>query len=732
MPAPQQRQPYRLPAFYLPRPARLNPDLEAARARSRRWAEEMGMLGSRAEPEGEQVWTREDFDRHDYALLCAYAHPDASAPALELITGWYVWAFFFDDHFLARYKRTGDVDGARAHLLGLAELMPVGPSDAAPAATGPVERGLADLWVRTAPEVPARWLVRFAASTRELLENRLRELTGTSRCGVPNPVDHIAMRREAGGASWSAALVEYAAGSEVPDVVARSRPMRVLRDSFCDGVHLRNDIFSYPRETSEEGELGNGVLVVERFFDTDPQEAADTVNDLLTSRLHQFENVTLTELPAMFEEHGLSPVERADVLDYVKGLQDWQSGAHEWHLRSGRYAVPGGAEPREPRRFLSGPHGLGTSSSHLGSLLRTVRPGLPIPHGQLRYARIAVPAMSSPHPVRTNPQVGTVRAHAKEWARRMGMLDGSGVWTANVFDAADFGQFSAMAHPDSPGPELELVNDWHVWGWFFDDFFTEVFKRSRNRAGAEAFLARLPGFMPADTRRTPAPANPVERGLADLWARSTPVLAPRLRRRFPEHVRNFVGSWLWELDNLIQNRVSDPVDYLRMRRRTGGSAFRGALARHTLGAGLAPAVFDTPEMRALHENWADVGPLRNDLFSYHKEVDRETEVTNGVLAVQRFFDCGLQQAAAVVADLAEVRLRRFTAVAEQELPALAHRFEPGRAPREELDRYVRGLHDWLAGELAWSQVTGRYREPSVSAVGADLPAAPLGITGAAG
>ena len=83
--------------------------------------------------------------------------------------------------------------------------------------------------------------------------------------------------------------------------------MRVLKDTFADGVHLRNDLFSYQRETEDEGELSNGVLVFERFLGCDPQQAADPVNDLLTSRLHQFENTALTELPPLFEEHGLDP-----------------------------------------------------------------------------------------------------------------------------------------------------------------------------------------------------------------------------------------------------------------------------------------------------------------------------------------------------------------------------------------------------------------------------------------
>ena len=43
--------------------------------------------------------------------------------------------------------------------------------------------------------------------------------------------------------------------------------MRVLRDTFADAVHLRNDLFSYQREVEDEGENANIVLVLERFLD---------------------------------------------------------------------------------------------------------------------------------------------------------------------------------------------------------------------------------------------------------------------------------------------------------------------------------------------------------------------------------------------------------------------------------------------------------------------------------
>ena len=98
-------QPFELPEFYIGWPARLNPHLETARAHTKAWAREVGILDTPACDDTPEIWTEEQFEAMDYGLLCAYTHPDAPAEELDLVTDWYVWVFYFDDHFLDVYKR---------------------------------------------------------------------------------------------------------------------------------------------------------------------------------------------------------------------------------------------------------------------------------------------------------------------------------------------------------------------------------------------------------------------------------------------------------------------------------------------------------------------------------------------------------------------------------------------------------------------------------------------------
>jgi germacradienol/geosmin synthase len=213
-----------LPGFYLPYPACLNPNLERARAHGLAWAREMGMLDA-PKPGGGLVWDEGTLRAMDYALLCAYTHPDCDGPALDLVTDWYVWVFFFDDHFLETFKRSRDHAGARAYLDRLELFM----SDSPPEPANPAEAALAELWARTVPAMSARWRRRFVTATHHLMVESMWELENIGTERVANPIEYLQMRRRVGGAPWSACLVEYATGAEVPARFAATRPLEVLR-----------------------------------------------------------------------------------------------------------------------------------------------------------------------------------------------------------------------------------------------------------------------------------------------------------------------------------------------------------------------------------------------------------------------------------------------------------------------------------------------------------------------
>ncbi|MEU9921680.1 germacradienol/geosmin synthase Cyc2 [Streptomyces griseoluteus] len=693
-------QPFELPHFYMPYPARLNPHLDEARAHSTQWAREMGML------EGSGIWDQADLEAHDYGLLCAYTHPGCDGPALSLITDWYVWVFFFDDHFLDMFKRTADRAAGKAHLDRLPLFMPLDPATSVPQPENPVEAGLADLWARTVPAMSAQWRRRFAVATEHLLNESMWELSNINEGRIANPVEYIEMRRKVGGAPWSAGLVEYAT-AEVPAPVAESRPLRVLMETFSDAVHLRNDLFSYQREVEEEGENSNGVLVLERFFGCSTQQAAETVNGVLTSRLHQFEHTALTEVPAVALENGLRPDEVAAVAAYTKGLQDWQSGGHQWHLRSSRY-MNQGARSKTPWRVPSGP---GTSAADVRSLLVSAGAERLRAYTHLPYRKVGpslLPDFHMPFPLELSPHVDASRQHLVTWCHTMGILS-EGVWDEDKLAAYDLALCSAGLDPDATPEALALNAQWLAWGTYGDDYYPLVYGHRRDLAAARLTTARLSHCMPVDGEPGIVPADAMERGLVDLWTRTTAPMSVEQRHTLKAAVDVMTESWVWELSNQLQHRVPDPVDYLEMRRATFGSDLTLSMCRMSQGPAVPPEVYRTGPVRSLENAAIDYACLLNDVFSYQKEIEYEGEIHNAILVLQNFFGVDYPAALAVVHDLMTQRMQQFQHVVAHELPVLYDDLQLSEEARAVMDHYVLDLQNWLAGILNWHREVDRYK-----------------------
>ncbi|MGW3320849.1 terpene synthase family protein [Streptomyces virginiae] len=722
-------QPFQLPDFYVPCPARLNPHLEHARAHTKRWAHGFGML------EGSGVWEESDLDAHDYALLCAYTHPDCDRDALALVTDWYVWVFFFDDHFLEMYKRSQDRDGAKRYLDRLAAFMPMDLSDGFPEPTNPVEAGLADLWARTVPAMSADWRERFSLSTKNLLDESMWELANINIGRVANPLEYIEMRRKVGGAPWSAGLIEYVC-AEVPARVAHSRPLGVLRDAFADAVHIRNDIFSYQREVADEGELSNAVLVLETFLGCTTQEAAEASNDLLTSRLHQFEQTAIGELPQLFADHALDPTEIAAVLAYTKGLQDWQSGGHEWHMVSSRY-MNKEARPTALTALPFQPSGLGATALDLRSVF--TRRSMELRHRSFTHVPFertgpsVIPDIYMPHRLTVSPHLAHAREESVAWSRRMGLLDpqpgdpGSAIWTEERLRGFDFALCSAGIDPDATPQQLALNACWLTWGTYGDDYYPVVFAQGRNLPAAKATTARLIAMIPVDHAEQPEPVTAMERALGDLWVRTTAAMATEHRTEFRATLVNMLESWLWEVDNQIRSRVPDPVDYAEMRRHTFGSHLTMYLCRlgHR-GRGIPEEIYASGTIRSLENAVADAACMINDIYSYQKEVEVEGEVHNYILVTRTFFGIDYPQALRICHELMTRRTEEFEHIVATQLPLLYDDWKLDRPARQALDAYVGELKDWHAGILNWHRKIRRYRPEDLHARPDRLATAVLG------
>jgi germacradienol/geosmin synthase len=239
-----------------------------------------------------------------------------------------------------------------------------------PVPFNPVERGLADLWPRTAGPMTASARAQFRAAVEDMTASWVWELVNQATNRVPDPVDYVEMRRRTFGADMTASLARLAHAEEIPEEIYQTRVMRELETAAQDYACFTNDLFSYQKEIEFEGEFHNIVLVVQNFLDVDRRTAAGIVADLMAARMRQFEHIVANGLPALFEDYDLDPDAREILTRHADDLKAWMSGILEWHRKCARYTE---AELR--RNGVTGasrdlsflPAGLGNSAFRVGA-----------------------------------------------------------------------------------------------------------------------------------------------------------------------------------------------------------------------------------------------------------------------------------------------------------------------------------------------------------------------------
>lgn len=357
------------PPLFMPASFRTSPHLQTARAHAVDWARQVGFFD-------EGVWDERQFRGFDFAHCAAMIHADGSPDEVSLAADWLSWGTYGDDFYPLVFGPTRDLAGARAQNERLVLLMPLdAPSDDAdiPEPANAEERGLADLWRRTAGPMGPGARERFRAAVLQMTDSWLWELANQAVHRIPDPIDYVEMRRRTFGAELTMALARLGPGDQadldkVPPEIYATRVLRELETAAQDYAGFVNDLFSYQKEIQFEGELHNLVLVVEHFLDVDRWAAAEVVARLMAERMRQFEHLAAVGLPALFAEHDLGEQAREALSRRVAAMRDWMSAVLEWHRKTTRYT------DSELRRthlgFTLHPTGLGTSAARIPTPVR--------------------------------------------------------------------------------------------------------------------------------------------------------------------------------------------------------------------------------------------------------------------------------------------------------------------------------------------------------------------------
>ena len=139
--------------------------------------------------------------------------------------------------------------GATVFNARLSAFMPLDDSTPPAVPTNPVERGLADIWSRTAGPMSLTARTLFRRTIQDMTDSWVWELANQIQNRIPDPIDYIEMRRKTFGSDLTMSLSRLSQGSEIPMEIYSTRSMRSLENSAADFACFTNDIFCYIRLT---------------------------------------------------------------------------------------------------------------------------------------------------------------------------------------------------------------------------------------------------------------------------------------------------------------------------------------------------------------------------------------------------------------------------------------------------------------------------------------------------
>ncbi|KAF9237777.1 isoprenoid synthase domain-containing protein [Melanogaster broomeanus] len=158
---------------------------------------------------------------------------------------------------------------------------------------------------------------------------------------IPDLESYIALRRDTSGVRPCCALIEYAAGIDLPDEVQAHPVIIGMEEAANDLVSWANDIYSYNVEQSRR-DPHNLISVLMHYQVIGLQDAIDYAGALCKDTFQRFEE-SRAMLPSWGEEID------QQVVIYIEGLQSWMVGLLHWSFESERYFGKEGPQVKQTR-----------------------------------------------------------------------------------------------------------------------------------------------------------------------------------------------------------------------------------------------------------------------------------------------------------------------------------------------------------------------------------------------
>lgn len=305
---------------------------------------------------------------------------------------------------------------------------------------------------------------------------------------------------------------------------------------------------------------------------------------------------------------------------------------------------------------------------------------------------LRIPSLTCPFPSAVNPHVDEVDNDTLAWLCASGMIADDD--QLERFRLARYGWLGARTYPYASRELCQLVTDWCVWLFAFDDAYCESDRRAAEIARTLPQLYTVVEDLDGD--------EPVEnvfaRALLDIKARITAHGTPDQLDRWRTMTKDYLFAQVWEAANREDDVVPTIDDYIFMRRRTGAMLTVFALIDVAAEVRLTSEEWRHPAVHALTEHANDVVVWDNDLISYAKERSEVNIRNNLVSVLVGHTGCTIQEA------MDRIGVMRDEAIAS--MVALRPVTDALGSPA--VSAYVRGLEYWISGSVDYSLTSSRY------------------------
>lgn len=309
--------------------------------------------------------------------------------------------------------------------------------------------------------------------------------------------------------------------------------------------------------------------------------------------------------------------------------------------------------------------------------------------------KLLLPDLTCPFDEEISAHADDVDRHVIAWANYFGLPPDE--TEATRLAAARVGRLAARTAPRARSEALELLADWQMWLFLFDDQYCD-----ESPTGADlhrlsrvvtAFMLVLDNVTVSRYR-----SGPFTAALGDLLDRLGSMATGPQVSRFITAVRGYFLAQFWEAGRRAADQPAGLAEYMAMRRHSGAVPTCLALIDVTGGFELRGEEFWRADVREISDIAVNVTCWANDILSFPKEAERSITVHSlpAVLAGERRLP--MHDAIEAAATMHDREVARYV---EAE--------EPVRdAAGPELLGYLDGLRSWMAGNYHWSLETGRY------------------------